>query len=196
MLGIDGAGKPGDEILNQRLTWYEILSRRGHVAHGLKNPLGVGRDLLGIVLIGLRETQQHRHKRGAAEALLLWKIRAAPEWSRWAVEKHRQRPAALLAQAVQRSHVDGVDVGPLFAVDFDVHEQLVHDLSRRFVLEALVRHDVTPVAGGVPDREQDWLVGPLGFGERLGAPGPPVHRVVLMLEQIGAGLVLQSVFTH
>ena len=62
------------------------------------------------------------------------------------------------------------------------------------VLEALVRHDVAPVAGGVADGEQDRLVGALGLGQRLGAPGPPVHGVVLVLQQIGAGLAGEAVF--
>ena len=58
---------------------------------------------------------------------------------------------------MQRRHVDLVDVGPLLAVDLDVDEQLVHHARGGVVLEALVRHDVAPVAGRVADREQDRL---------------------------------------
>ena len=64
------------------------------------------------------------------------------------------------------------------------------------VLEALVRHDVAPVAGGVADREQDRLVGALGFGERLRPPRPPIDRIVLVLEQIGTRLVGEAVFVR
>src|SRR5262249_29001613 len=48
------------------------------------------------------------------------------------------------------------------------------------------------VAGGIADREQDRPVGALGLGQRLFAPRPPVHRVVGVLQQIGAGLVAEA----
>ena len=65
--------------------------------------------------------------------------------------------------------------------------------GRGRVLEALVRHHVAPVAGGVADREQDRLVGALGLGERLRPPRPPVDGVVLVLQQVGAGLAGEAV---
>jgi len=58
----------------------------------------------------------------------------------------------VLAEMMQCRHVDLIDVGALLAVDLDVHEQVIHDARGRLVLEAFVRHDVTPVAGGVTDR--------------------------------------------
>ena len=109
-------------------------------------------------------------------------------------QEHGQRPAALLAQMMQRRHVDLIDVGPLLAVDFDVDEQLVHHRGGVVVLEAFVRHDVAPVTGGVADREQDRLAGALRLGQRIRPPGPPRHRIVLVLQQIGAGFARQAVF--
>src|SRR4051812_42432926 len=94
---------------------------------------------------------------------------------------------------MQRVHVDLVDVGPLLAVDLDVDEQLVHQACGRLVLEALVRHHVAPVTGGVSDREQNWFVGALRFGQRLRSPGPPVDRIVPVLQQIGRGLVRETI---
>ena len=132
--------------------------------------------------------RQHLPEGGPAEARLGREVGAAPERARLAVEEHGERPAALLAQRVQSAHVDGVDVGALLAVDLDVDEQLVHVRGGGRVLEALVRHDMAPVAGGVADREQDRLARALGLGQRLGAPCPPVDRVVLVLQEIGAGL--------
>ena len=64
------------------------------------------------------------------------------------------------------------------------------------VLETLVRHDVAPVAGRIADREQDRLVGALGFRQRLRAPGPPVDRIVLMLKEIRAGLLGETIFVR
>ena len=91
---------------------------------------GVVADLVGLLAIDARDLAQHVREAGPAEARRRRKIGAAPERPRLAVEEHGQRPAALLAQAVQRAHVDGVDVGPLLAVDLDVDEQLVHAAPR------------------------------------------------------------------
>jgi len=57
-----------------------------------------------------------------------------------------------------------------------------------------VRHDVAPVTGRVTDREQDRPAGALGFRERLRAPGPPVDRIVLMLKEIRARLLGETIF--
>ncbi len=120
-------------------------------------------------------------------------IRAAPERLTLGRQEHGQRPAAVLAQVMQRRHVDLVDVGALLAVDFDVDEELVHHLRGGRVLEALVRHHVAPMAGGVADRQQDRLVTALGLRQRLGSPRPPVHRVVLVLQEIRARLASEAV---
>ena len=121
------------------------------------------------------------------------KVSAAPERLSVRREEHRQRPAAVLTEVVQSRHVDLVDVGTLFAIHFDVDEQIVHDLRSFRVLETLVRHHMAPMAGRIADREQDRFVGALCFGERLGSPRPPVDRIVFMLKQVGARLVRETV---
>ncbi len=141
-----------------------------------------------LVAIDARDLLQHMHEGRAAVARLLRKIRAAPEGLGVGGEEHGERPAALLAKLVQRRHVDRIDVGALLAVDLDVDEEVVHHGGGLAILEALMRHDVAPMAGGVADREQDRLLGPLGFGERLRPPRPPIDRVLLMLEEIRARL--------
>src|SRR6185437_9672855 len=50
-----------------------------------------------------------------------------------------------------------------------------------------------PVAGGVTDREHDRPVQALGLGQRFRPPGPPVHWVVLVLQQIRRGRLRQAV---
>src|SRR5436190_4831263 len=87
-----------------------------------------------------------------------------------------------------------IDVRPLLAVHLDVDEQIVHHARGCFVLEAFMRHDVAPVARGVADREQDRFVATLGFGESVGPPGPPVHGIVLVLQQIWTGRLGKPVF--
>ena len=94
---------------------------------------------------------------------------------------------------LHRLHVDGVDVGPLLAVHLDAHEVLVQVGGGGLVLEGLVRHDVAPVAAAVPDAEQHRHPALAGLLEGLGRPGPPVDRVVGVLEEIGGRLVGQAI---
>ena len=133
-------------------------------------------------------------KAGPAESAGVGKISAAPERLAVGGQEHGHRPAAALAQEMQRRHVDLIDVGTLLAIDFDVDEELVHHLRGGLVLEALMRHDMAPVAGRIADREQDRLVAALGFVERGRSPGPPIDRIGFVLQQIGAGLVGEAVF--
>ena len=125
---------------------------------------------------------QHLPERRAAPARLRRPVGAAVHRLAVGVEEHGHRPAALLAQRMQRGHVDVVDVRPLFAIDFHIDEELVHPVRRLGVLERLVRHHVAPVAGGVADRQQDRAVAALGFRQRLRAPRAPVHGIVGVLQ--------------
>lgn len=86
-----------------------------------------------------------------------------------------------------------VDIGPLLAINLDVHEKLVHHRGRHRVLEALMRHDMAPVAGGIADREQHRAAAAPGLGESLVAPLPPVDRIIAMLQKKGAGGVGEAV---
>ena len=61
------------------------------------------------------------------------------------------------------------------------------------VLERFALHDVAPVAGRVADAQEDGLVLLARLGEGLLAPRKPVHRVVLVLEQVGRFLPRQAV---
>ena len=85
------------------------------------------------------------------------------------VEEHRHRPAAPPDHRLHGIHVDRVHVGTLLAIDLHVDEELVHDRGGRSVFERLVRHDVTPVARGVADRQQDRSV----FGPRRANASSP-----------------------
>ena len=102
-------------------------------------------------------------------------------------EETRHGPAALARQRDGGVHVDRVDVGPFLAVDLDVDESVVHHGGDGLVLERLVRHHVTPVAGRVPDRQQDRHVPRRRLRQCLRRPLLPVHRVVGVLAQVRAG---------
>ena len=115
---------------------------------------GLGGEVVAAVLPGVVDRLEHLHEGRHAAVALLRVVRAPVErLARWG-EEHRHRPTATPGHGLDGVHVDGVDVGPLLPVDLHVDEQPVHDRSRLSVLEALVRHDVAPVAGRVADREQ------------------------------------------
>ena len=150
-------------------------------------------DLVGLITIDPRHFIQYTDECWPPVALLLGEIGAAPERLGVRGEEHGERPPALLAELVQRAHIDRVDVGTLLAVDLDVDEQLVHHPRRPLVLEALMRHDVAPMAGGIADREQDGLARRPRLGERRLAPRAPMHGIVFVLEEIGARLLPEAV---
>jgi hypothetical protein len=88
-----------------------------------------------------------------------------------------------------RLHVDRVDVRALLAVDLDAHEVLVHVLGHVRVLERLAFHHVAPVTRRVADRHEDRPVLLARPRKRRFAPRLPRDRVVLVLEEVGRGLV-------
>ena len=99
--------------------------------------------------------------------------------------EHGHGPAAAPEHGLHRSHVDGADIGAFLPVDLDVDEQSVHQLTGLGILEGLVGHDMTPVAGRVADRDEHRHIASGRFLERLGAPAPPVDRVVAVLGEVG-----------
>ncbi len=181
------SGTGGPSPLNSTALLVALALQR------LQQARAVGLDLVRLVVEGLRDAAQHVQKARPAVARGMGEVGAAPERLARRRAEHGERPAARLAQHLQRLHVDRVDIGPLLAVDLDVDEQLVHERRHFRRFEALVRHDVAPVAGGIADRQQDRPVGALGLGERRLAPRPPMHGVVGVLQQIGTGLGGQAI---
>jgi len=150
-----------------------------------------GRVLAVMAMDPLQDVDEGRH----SVAGRFGKIGAADERDVVVVgQKHRQRPAAgSLVQQVEGGLIDFVEVGPFFAIHLDVDEQAIHHLGGGFVLEGFMSHDVAPVAGRVADGQQDRLAFVARLLQRLRAPGMPVHRVVRVLAQVGAGFVNQAV---
>ena len=120
-------------------------------------------------------------------------IRAGVE--RLSLRRHEdgRRPAAGARHPDGRLHRQRIDVRPLLTVDLDVDEQLVHERSGVRILERLVRHHVAPVARAVTDRDEERLLLGAGELERLVSPRMPVHGVLGMLQEVGAGLAGQAI---
>ena len=78
-------------------------------------------------------------------------------------------------------------------IDLDRHELLVEHRCHAIVLKRLVFHHVTPMAGGIADRQENRFVFGARLGERFVAPCEPVNRVAGVLQQVGTALARQPI---
>ena len=150
-------------------------------------------DLRALREPRLVDPRQHVGEPGTPEARVGREVRAAEERAQVGGEEHVEGPSAAHAHRLHGRHVDAIHVGPLLPVHLDGNEPSVEQFRHRVVLERFALHHVAPVAGGVADREEDRLLLAPRLLERLLAPGIPVHRVVGVLEQVGALLADQPV---
>src|SRR6266851_3489400 len=86
------------------------------------------------------------------------KVGPAEERSKIRRQKDRQRPTSAAAHQLNHSLIELIEIRALLAIDFDIDEKFVHQLRRFRTLEAFMRHHVAPMAGGIANREKDWLV--------------------------------------
>ena len=158
---------------------------------------GEGRTIVfnpvGLIAVGRLHHLQHFGESRSTELRHRGKVGAAPERFSVGCQEHGERPPPLLAEQLQGRLVDGVDVRPFLPVDLDVDEEIIHHAGNRFVLEALMGHDVAPVAGGVADRKQDRPVVFPGMLQDILAPRLPVDGVVPVLMEIGTGFPVEVV---
>ena len=164
----------------------ELLRQRSRLRADLRSP----------VAPCLRDRVQHLAEARQAVPRLGREVRPAEERLAFGREEDGHRPAAAAGEPDDGVHVNSVDVRTLLAVDLDRDEVLVHQRRGRLVLERLVLHHMAPVTGGVSDREEDRFVLVARAGERLLAPRVPIHRIVGVLEEIGAGLAREAVHAH
>ena len=159
--------------------------RRIHRRHQLPILLA---NIAGLFTVIRGYPIQQVAKPGQSIAGGLGKIGSTEKWRGVGGQEHRQRPATRsLGQHGVRGLVYLVDVGPLFAVHLDVHEQLVHQRGNLSVFERFVGHHMAPMASRIADRKQDRLALGPGQRQRLSAPFVPVHRVLRVLLQVRRG---------
>ena len=194
---VDGLRQPLGDLIEQ-FRRDRVLARPGGglLRQAAGQGLDIAGDLVGIALVMRGDAAQDLRKARAAPALGRREIGPAPERLAGGGQEHGQGPAALFAHQRQRLLVDRVDVGPFLAIDLDRDIELVHDRGDGRVLEAFRRHDMAPVTGGIADGQQDRLGLRLGLGKRRRAPGAPMDRIVLVLQQVGAGFGRKLVRCH
>ncbi len=126
-------------------------------------------------------TRVRREVGASVERLQIWR------------QPHAHRPAARAGRRLHERHVDAIDVGPLFAIDLDRNEITIQHVGDLLALERFVRHDVTPVARRVADRQKDRAVQFARLVERLLPPRVPVNGVLGVLQEIRAALGSETI---
>ena len=190
-LAAQRAGGVAEQALGQRVGRRAHLRSRRWIAS--TSCFAEDAAARAALAVEIRDRGEHVAERRHPVPRLGREVRAAEERLALGGQEDRHRPAAVPGQRHDRVHVERVDVGPLLAVDLDVDEALVHQPRRLVVLEGLVLHDVAPVAGRVPDREEDRPVLAARPLEGLVAPRVPVDGVVGVLEEVRARLLGETV---
>jgi hypothetical protein len=188
-----------DDVAGRQADGSVGAARSVRALHVVANRLHQRRarlpDTIGIALEGVGQGAEQRQEatRAAAAAVAWREVGAAEKGFARCGQPDAHRPAAGAGQLLHGAHVDGVDVGTLLAIDLDGDVVTVEEAGDRRVLEGLGLHHVAPVTGRIADRQEHGPAEPPRFGERLVTPGEPVHRVVRVLQQVGAGLQSQPV---
>ena len=159
----------------------------------IRDAIGRGLDLVASTRPRLGDRREQLRERRHAVTRRGREVRAGIEGPALVVDEDAHRPASVPGECDGGVHVDGVDVGPLLAVNLDAHEVVVEHRRDRFILEGLVCHDMAPVARGVSDRDEDRHAAPTCFVEGVLAPLPPVDGVVRVLLEVRRGRVGKAV---
>ena len=87
-------------------------------------------------------------------------------------------------------HIYRIYIGTFFSIHFDTNEVFVKKIGNTLIFEGFVGHDMTPMTGGVTNRQKNRYVSAFGFGKGTIAPLPPVNRVGGVLLQVGASSLI------
>ena len=159
-----------------------------HPFHHLRRDLG---DSVWLLVIRLLQALQQGQEpdRHPAVSVTCREVGAPAEGLAIGREPDRHRPPTpSLEEQLNRAHVDRIEVWTHFAVDLDRKIVLVQIASDLLVVERLLFHHVTPMARGVPNREQHRTPERTSQLECLVTPRKPVEGVVRVLPEVGARL--------
>jgi hypothetical protein len=154
----------------------------GSFSQGRDQSLARGAHLSPLRLPRLGDALEDLRERRHPMAGLIREVRPTVKRLAFRRQEDGHRPAAAAGHRLDGVHVDRVEIGPLLTIDLDRDEPVIQQPRRGLVLERLALHDVTPMAGGVADRQEDRTVQELRSSERIGAPRHPIDRVVRMLK--------------
>jgi hypothetical protein len=158
-----------------------------HLVHHLIYFSTVGSIIIGDDTEYLRET---RHP-----FFILWrKIRSGVKGNEIWSQEDGHGPSPRTRHYLNSIHINFVEIWTFLAVDLDIDEAIIHDLSDSLILKGLLFHDMAPVARGITDAEENGLILSFGPAEGLLSPGMPIHRVMRVLQEVGACLMNQTIY--
>ena len=173
-----------------------LRTRAAHFAHFLQmlqDPAGKFGDMLLILMVGLVQGQQQPRQARQPAPVRGREIGASIKRLQVRGEKDAHGPAAPAGEGGDHAHIGLIQIRPLLPVHLDADKMFVQDGGDAFIFEGFMGHDVAPVAGGVTDAQKDGFIFPAGLLQGLRPPGIPVHGVVRVLLQIGAGGINEPV---
>ena len=115
-------------------------------AQGIDNFCALLGNLFVILFPGCRNFLEHFLKTRLTKAVFRREISPADKRLEIWGQPDTHGPAAAAGGRLHKSHVNPIDIGPFFTIDFNVHEFAIHDRGYFLAFEGFVRHDVTPVA--------------------------------------------------
>ena len=141
---------------------------------------------LALVLPGFMDHAQQLQQTDHRAFGMFRKIRAGKEGLVIRCHKNAGGPAAASGKGLTERHIDAVNIRSFLLVHLDGDKVPIEKFRDFPIFKAFVRHHMTPMTGAVANTEENGLILLTGFLESLGTPGIPVHRIVCVLEQIGA----------
>ncbi len=170
-----------------------LLDGRQLIADRAGQHLGLLQHLAPTQRPRLAERGQDSREAGASHPVAGREVRPGEEGLEVVGQEDRVGPSARAGEELRRRHVDLVDVGALLPVELDRDEPVVHLPRDLGIGEALPLHDVAPVAGRIPHRQEDGLVLPSRLLEGLVPPRIPIDRVPGMEKEVRARFVCQAI---
>ena len=162
-------------------------------SEGLGNGARILFDLIALIPPGGFHGVDHVEDTRGVATRLRREIGADKEGTAVRGADRVERPAPVPVQAKRGLHINLVDIGSLFAIDLDANERVVHGRRDFRIFERFAFHHVAPMTGAVPDGDEERAILPSREFQGFLAPRQPVHRVVLVLAEIGARLQMKPV---
>src|SRR5436190_23579884 len=141
-------------------------------------------DLLVVLFPSRRNPFEHFFKAGLTISIFGWKIGSANERFQVRGQPDAHWPAATAGGRLDESHINTINIGTFFPIDFDIHKFAIHDPGHVFAFERFVSHDMTPVASRVTNRQEDWFAFTTRFSKRYFTPRIPIDRIMRVLQTV------------
>ncbi len=175
----------GGEIEGGIGSGAQVIENAYFSPQRLFDPLNLIIDHLSSIAPGFLDGPNQRGEPDETTPILGWVVGTGEKRTSVGASEDGHGPSTVTGQQLRGGHVEGVNVGPLFAVHFDSDDGLVQQRGDVGILKRFVGHDVTPVAGGVAHGNHDGTVPTARFVERVLAPGPPMNRIVAVGVEVG-----------